>query len=229
MITQAKPPRLPQLWSDDWKMGESIVVEAVNKERIKDSAYSLRRSRGPEIWFTVKPAGTDAGKKLWTLTRVADKPTARRMQLEMDRAARMQMMIRPESSEPESSEPESYSCVTEVPHERWNQYGGCALMYELIQVGDWVWCPGIDAHTMRDRFNAVRQRFRRGLTKKYAYFEPAVWWARDPEGTLEARPACWAIGVNDPAEAAQMTECWREEAELYNTAASAFGTALVPV
>jgi hypothetical protein len=48
MITQAKPPRLPQLWSDDWKMGESIVVEAVNKDRIKDSAYSLRRSRGTE-------------------------------------------------------------------------------------------------------------------------------------------------------------------------------------
>jgi len=223
MITQSKPPRLPQLWSNDWQMGESIVVEAASKERINDSAYSLRRSRGPEIWFTAKPAGTEAGKKLWTLTRVSDKPTARRLQLEMDRAARMQMMIRPDPSEPEPS----YSCVADVPHERWSQYGGCALMYELIQVGDWVWCPGIDAHTMRDRFNAVRQRFRRGLTKKYAYFEPAVWWTRDPEGTLEGRPACFVIGVKDPAEAALMTEHWKEEAELHNTAAPVLGTGFV--
>lgn len=227
MITQAEPaPRLPQCWSEDWQMGESIVVEAANKERLSDSAYSLRRSRGLEIWFTAKPAGMQAGKTLWTLTRVSDKATARRLQLEMDRASRMQMMIRPKSSEPEPS----YSCVDEVPHERWNQYGGSALMYELIQVGDVVWCPGIDAQTMRDRFNAVRQRFRRGLTKKYVYVEPAVWWSKDSAGKPQKQPACWVIGVNDPAEAAQMTEQWKEEVDLYNTAIELYGVdSLVPV
>jgi hypothetical protein len=63
MITQAKPPRLPQLWSDDWKMGESIVVEAVNKERIKDSAYSLQGAgdlvHGKTSRNTIRPKAVD--------------------------------------------------------------------------------------------------------------------------------------------------------------------------
>ena len=223
MIAQTIPPRLPQCWSEQWPIGGSVVVESGSRRQLSESAYALRNSRGPEIWFTTEPLGEQSGKTLWQLTRVEDKNTVTRLQKEIDRRARMQRMI---GSQPE----QSFSSISEVPHSRWSQYGGAALMYQLIQPRDVVWCPGVDAQTMQDRFCAVRQRFRRDLNKKYAYFEPAVWWTANSTGTPEPKPACWVIGVNNSAESQQMVERWKDESELYNSASQLFGVeSLVPV
>lgn len=190
-------------------VGETFIVYSKTAAALADAFCTLRK-KGPVHWFVSEP--TD-NPHLWRITRVASQAEKRKIDQQKRDAVKAE---RRERRRPKP-EVETFTCVQDVPPERWSRYGAGVLLYALMKPGDLVWMPGVKASAIAERIERYRSTLR-DKAPKYAFCEPASDWS-----TGERRDACWVQCVAGQHDVRRMLQEWQDEADIWNSAACLYG------